>query len=321
MLGKSVEMESTRAAAIVRHTKVLAGKEDLYLQWRARLTGALHQREGFLRVESHPPQEDQPDWVSIERFASIESAKAWLCSDRRLELAEDIADLVDGPDSVNILFGDEQSRGTEVTAVITNDVRNGKEPEFHQWQRRIQTAQSQFAGYLGVNVQEPIPGVNPAWITLLRFDTADNLRGWLDSDVCQKLREESSGLLEQADYRVMRTSFSNWLPSQERAENPPAWKVNAIVLLVLYPVVMLTIVFLNPHVAGLGTGVVTFIGNVIGVAVTGFWLVPFAAGRLGTWLSPPPQRARRVTIVGAALMMLGYLVLIAVMSTIASLAA
>lgn len=314
-------MESTQATAIVRHTRVMPGKEDLYLQWRARLTRVLSAHDGFLRVEAHPPRGAQPDWVSIERFESLDSAKRWLRCDARLELAATIVDLVEGPDSVNILVGDAEDRGNDVTAVITNLVLAGKEVEFRRWQERIQTAQSQFVGYLGVTVQEPIPGVNPTWITLLRFDTADNLRAWLNSAVCENLRDESSGLLEQGDYRVTRTSFSSWLPSQERVANPPAWKVNAIVLLVLYPVVMLTIVFLNPHIAGLGTGVVTFIGNIIGVAATGFWLVPWAAGRLGTWLSPPPERSRRVTLVGTAFMLLGYLALIATMSTIVTLTA
>lgn len=303
-------------AAIVRHTCVRKGCEQEYGEWRSRITTALSGHPGFQRVEVYPPDEVQSDWVTIERYDSVADARAWLTSDTRAALADEVVGLVDGPDSVAIIV-DEGVPQRETTAVITDLVARGHEREFRDWVTRIQNAQSRYPGYLGVSVQEPIPGVNPAWVTLLRFDTAANLRGWLESDECEQFRQESQGFLEHGDYRVTRTSFRNWLPAVERAAEPSVWKVNAIVLLVLYPVVMLTIIFLNPRIAGLGVGPVTFIGNVIGVAATGFWLVPWAAGRLQTWLVPPPDRARRISLVGWLLMVLGYVVLVSVMSALA----
>ena len=87
-------------------------------------------------------------------------------------------------------------------------------------------------------------------------------------------------------------------------------------LLVLYPVVMLTIIFLNPRIAGLGVGPVTFIGNVIGVAATdsgwcrGQPVVPDV-------VVPPPTARARISPVGWLLMVLGYVVLVSVMSALA----
>lgn len=273
---------------------------------------------GFERVEVYPPDADQDDWVSIERFDSVESARAWLTSDARAGLVDEVVALVDGPDSVTIIADDAASHRRETTAVITDVVRPGSEGRFRDWLQRIQIAQSKYPGYLGVSVQEPIEGVNPAWVSLLRFDTAEHLRGWLESEECERFRAESEDMLDHGDYRVTRTSFTSWLPAQERAAEPSVWKVNAVVLLVLYPVVMLTIIFLNPRIAGLGVGPVTFIGNIIGVAATGFWLVPWAAGRLQTWLVPPPGRERQVTLVGSLLMLAGYAVLVVVMSLLAA---
>ena len=306
------------SATIVRHATVVPGKEDEFIAWRGKVLAELGHHDGFLTVETYPPNADQPDWVTVERFDSQDSAVAWLESPARAALLGQAHGLVEGIDSVNVIMGPAETRRRDVTAVITNRVQPGKEAEFQAWRAEIQDVQSTYPGYRGIDVQPPIEGVNPNWVTLLRFDSAENLRHWLDSEDCARLTAESEPLMASAEYRVSRTSFANWLPEEERVAEPPAWKVNAVVLLVLYPVVMLTIVFLNPHISGLGVGPVTFIGNIIGVAATGFWLVPWAAGRLKTWLVPPAERERQITLVGSLLMVVGYAVLVLVMSLVAA---
>lgn len=303
-------------AAIVRHTRVRPGCEEEYTAWRGRLTAALGRHPGFRHVEVHPPELTQPDWVTIEHFDSPEAARAWLRSPERTRLADQARPFIEGLDSITIVT-DDRDRRTDVTAVITSLVRPGRERQFRQWLNTIQNAQATYPGYRRVSVQAPIPDVNPAWVTLLHFDTAEHLLGWLNSDECTRLTKESHEFIEQGDYRVAPTGFANWLPPAERASNPPAWKINAIVLLTLYPLVMLTVLFLNPRISDLGVGPVTFIGNVIGVAGTGFWLVPWAARRLGWWLDPPADREPGLTIAGVIGMLVGYGLLIAALSALA----
>ncbi len=304
--------------AIVRHTNVRPGAEEDYALWRGRLLSAIHETAGFENLEVHPPHGSQSDWVTVERFESLESAQTWLASDRRLDLVAEVEHLTEGPDTVTLLSDDSPRPEAGVTAVITNRVRPGCQDEFRQWQRRIQAAQARYPGYIGVTVQPPIAEVNPDWVTLLRFDTEDHLRAWLGSADCARLHEESLPLMEHADYRVTGASFRNWLPAAEQAAEPPLWKVNAVVLLVLYPVVVLTLVFINPLIAGLGLAPVTFIDNVIGVAATGFLLVPWAARALTRWLAPPAADATRITWWGTAGMLVAYAVLIVLMTLVAT---
>lgn len=304
--------------AIVRHTNVRSGSEEGYALWRGRLLSAIHDSPGFETLEVHPPHGAQRDWVTIERFADLASARTWLGSERRLRLVDDVEPLVEGPDSVTLLSGEGDRPTAGVTAVITNSVKDGRAVEFRSWQQRIQATQARYPGYLGVTVQPPIPGVSREWVTLLRFDTGDNLRAWLESDDCARLTRESEELLEHADYRVAGASFRNWLPESERAAEPPLWKVNAIVLLVLYPVVVLTLVFVNPLIVDWGLAPVTFVDNVIGVAATGFLLVPWAAGLLSRWLTPQGPRARQVTVWGTVGMLAAYAVLIGAMTWVAT---
>jgi antibiotic biosynthesis monooxygenase (ABM) superfamily enzyme len=147
----------------------------------------------------------------------------------------------------------------------------------------------------------------------------------MSSPVCQQLTEESSSLVEKADYHVSRTSFVNLLDAAERDADPPVWKVNAVVLLTLYPVVVLTLLLLNPLLtkawtalslpSGLAFGLTVFLGNVIGVAATGFWLVPWAARLLDGWLV---SRDHRAAATGTVAMIAGYAGLIATMSFVAT---
>ncbi|MDQ1305197.1 MAG: uncharacterized protein QG671_1028 [Actinomycetota bacterium] len=311
-------MPEHKSASIVRHTRVRDDATDMYALWRARLTTQLGCQPGFQRLEVYPPDTSQPDWVTIERFDSIEHAQGWLRSDARAELSTEVSELVIGADTVTILLGDGPGQPRDVTAVITNRPKLGLEQDFREWQQRIQLVQSRYPGYRGVEVQPPIAGVTDDWITLLRFDTAENLRGWLESPECHTLRKESEPLLDVATYRVARTTFANWLPADEQAANPSPWKVNAIVLLVLYPVVMLEIAFLYPKLGFLDLGPMTFIGNALSVYLTGFFLVPWAARLLRRWLAPRGAESRALHVWGWVGMCVGYVALVAVMSLIAN---
>jgi hypothetical protein len=133
---------------------------------------------------------------------------------------------------------------------------------------------------------------------------------------CAALTAESQEFLEEGVVRVTRTSFSNFLGPEERAEQPSNWKVNAIVLLVLYPLVMAEIIFLYPHLP-LPLGPQTFIGNAVSVFITGFFFIPWAARGLNWWLAPSGPHKQRVSVLGWVAMFVGYGLLVLLMSWLA----
>jgi antibiotic biosynthesis monooxygenase (ABM) superfamily enzyme len=67
------------------------------------------------------------------------------------------------------------------------------------------------------------------------------------------------------------------------------WKTAALVLLTLFPVVMIELKFLNPHLRGLPPSVATFIGNAISVLLTTWPLMPLAIRAFRPWLFPEDQ--------------------------------
>jgi antibiotic biosynthesis monooxygenase (ABM) superfamily enzyme len=173
-----------------------------------------------------------------------------------------------------------------VTMVIVTEIKPGREAEYRAWSERIQKVQAKFPGYIGTFVQPP-QHKETGWTTVLRFDSAASLDRWLHSAERAAMIEESEDLTEGFRAQRVDTSFPGWVPNDPTTgKQPNIWKTGALVLLTLFPLVMLEIRFLNPHLRALNPAVSTFIGNIITVALTTWPLMPLAIWAFHAWLYP-----------------------------------
>jgi len=175
------------------------------------------------------------------------------------------------------------------------------EEAYRDWVDRIRQVEARFLGYQGLELQPPIPGLQDDWVSLLRFDTAEHLNAWLESDARRTALKEVEPFIDQRE-RQVATAFSGWFTFGDApGQVPPSWKQSMIVLLTLYPIVMLELLFLNPLTQPLGMAGATFIGNALSVAVTGFVLIPLAIRVFEWWLLPRPNDSPGVEITRNAL--------------------
>ncbi len=176
-----------------------------------------------------------------------------------------------------------------VSAVIATRVKAGCEDRYRVWEQRIAAAQAKAPGFQGYRFEPPMPGVQTDWVAILRFDCEANLEAWLNSPARGKLVEVSAPLTEEYRIRTVRGGFDQWFPDKPDAPQPPVWKQNMLVLLMLYPVVFLFGVLVqNPLLmdrAGLPFWLALFVGNVVSVILLN-WLVPFTGRRFEWWLQP-----------------------------------
>ena len=96
-----------------------------------------------------------------------------------------------------------------VTTTVTRRVKPGHEPFYEQFLSGIIAAASEYQGYLGVDVFRPRSASAGEYRIVYRFDTAEHLRHWLDS-------EEHAAWLDRAEPHVIgpvRTSFVTGLES------------------------------------------------------------------------------------------------------------
>ena len=131
---------------------------------------------------------------------------------------------------------------------------------------------------------------------------------WLASPERARLVRESEALVEGWSSRRLAQPFAGWFRAAAPSETPPDWKQAMVVLLVLFPIVMLELRLLAPLTRGLNAVAGTFFANAISVGLLTWPVMPIANRALDWWLRPSRLAARRITPLGAGLLIAVYLV-------------
>ena len=302
---------SDAAVTLVTQTRVREGMAEQFGQWQSTISAAVAEFPGFITQSVLPPNPPlQVDWVIQQRFANVDAASAWLRSKQRTRLVDAAQPMLAGHDDVHLVRDSTAGvRPAPVSAVISSRVKPGQEAAFRVWEQRIAAAQAKSPGFQGYRFEPPIPGVQDDWLAILRFDTEPNLQAWLDSPEREKLLGEAAPFLEEFHARVVRTGFEQWFPSAADGASAPAWKMNMLVLLLLYPIVFLFGAWVQTPLlmgkAGLPFWLALFIGNLVSVLLLN-WLVPWTSRGFGWWLAPARNAGGRTSLAGAGMIVLLY---------------
>jgi len=297
----------TGPVTIVTQTRVQAGREEEFARWQDEIARHVAGVSGFIKQTVMPPNPpSQVDWAILQLFSSSDAAVAWLHSEQRASLLQRGQPLLVGPDDIHIVS--DSGLGVlpaPVSAVISTRIKPGQAAAYRNWEQRIAAAQSKAPGFQGYRFEPPITGVQDDWLAILRFDNETHLQAWLDSPARQTLLKESEAFTEEVHARVVRTGFDQWFPmSNGAAGGPAAWKMNMIVLMLIYPIVFIfgktvqvPILMGQWHVP---FWLALFTGNVVSVLCLDR-LVPWSSRRLDWWLRPTGPDKSKATIAGAAL--------------------
>ena len=273
-------VRSSTSALVVR-----AGCEGAFADWQAAFARVVSGAPGFLSLEMTA---SGAGWTLVQRFQGDAALAGWRDSPVRLALVAELNSLREAGGDDPLAVDPEGSAC--VTEVITTLVAAGRLEAFLGWSERLQRRQGRFAGYLGTMVQAPVSAEVPYWTTLVRFATSGQLDAWMQSSDRAALLVENDGSLATWESRRPLSPFAGWFPAPKEAP-PPAWKQTMLVLLVLFPVVMLEIRFLNPFMTRLPSTVATFIGNALSVSLVAWPLMGVAVGFMGWWLTPAPGKS------------------------------
>ena len=135
-----------------------------------------------------------------------------------------------------------------VTVVISRRVKPGCEAAFERFISGITAAAMTFEGHLGTNVFRPNNSTEREYKIIFKFDRASNLRIWEQSE-CRRqwLARAESLRLEPARIRVI-TGLETWftLSSPKRVTPPPRYKMAAVTLITLFPLIQLAHLTIAP---------------------------------------------------------------------------
>ena len=124
--------------------------------------------------------------------------------------------------------------------------------------------------------------------TVYRFDTAEHLRAWLDSD-------EHAAWLERAEPHVvgpMRTSFvtglETWftLPGRPGTAPPPPYKMALLTWITIFPLITAIVVVIGPLIDTLPLALRLAITTAIAVPLMTWVVLPQVTRLLRGWLYP-----------------------------------
>jgi len=298
--------DDASTVTIITQTTVRPDATAAFEAWQTETNRIIAGFPGFLHQTMLPPSPSVQDyWVMMQRFTGSTAAIGWLNSPQRLERLTMVQPLLTGRADVRVVRGmADAPPSTPVSAIMSTRVKPGCELAYRTWEQKIAVAQTAARGLVGYRFEPPIPGVQADWLTILRFDTQENLQAWLDSPVRQAILAEAEPLTEGFDTRVTRSGFDQWFPvSAGTAGAAPVWKQNLVVLLMLFPVVFLFGHFIQgPLLQGrlhLPFAVALLIGNGVGIVLLN-WLVPWASSRFTWWLSPAPAPSSATPPAGAS---------------------
>ena len=315
----TVETQAPKVATAVTAVRVRPGEEGAFAGWLTRLNESVATFPGYISAIVMPPiPPSQSDWVMVQRFQTLDQLRGWLDSDARRSLLAESTSLLAGEGTTNVIEGSstELSPHEMVTEIITVSVKPGMEEEYHAWVDRIRQMEAKFPGYRGLQLQPPIPGIQDDWVSLLRFDSSEHLNAWLESDARRAALKEIEPFIDRSEQQVA-TAFSGWFTfGDTTSQVPPNLKQGMIVLLVLFPVVMLELLYLSPLLRSLNLAVATFVGNLLSVAALTWVLVPWANRAFDWWLRPMPDDSLRVEAAGIALMVGLYALSVAVFALV-----
>ncbi|MGW1888901.1 antibiotic biosynthesis monooxygenase [Streptomyces sp. NPDC002004] len=296
---------------MVTSQKVIHGCEEAYKRWQDQVNRAVQNFEGFEGTELYPPESEQDNqWVVVFRFSGVGELSTWLRSGTRRELLHEGRHLFEEDPSQEVLSGGQPAQEA-VTAVISHDVKPGRERDFVAWQDKTLKAQERYPGFMGSELFSPVEGIQDRWVVVFRFDTREHLDQWLKSDARRKLLDEGRDYFADYDMHEIASAFSGWFRFGEGQHGgvPANWKQAMSVLLALYPTVMVLNLTLGKGLtaAALPGYLALFISNVFSVSILTWFMMPLVVNRaLAFWLAPDRTRSRRVQLAGTAVVLACY---------------
>jgi uncharacterized protein len=173
-----------------------------------------------------------------------------------------------------------------VTTIVTRRVKAGHEASYEQFVEGIIAAASKYPGHLGVEVFRPQSATAGEYRIVYRFDNAEHLRVWLESD-------EHAAWLERAEPHAidpMRTRFvtglESWFTLPDRPGTPPPYKMALLTWLTIFPLITGIVAATGPLFEGLPVVLRLGVTTAVAVPVMTWVVMPRATRLLRGWLNP-----------------------------------
>lgn len=175
------------------------------------------------------------------------------------------------------------------TAVITHRVRNDKHADYEQWHKEIVPLCKASPGFLDWYIVRPIPRLSETFTIIIRFDTNEHLKEWMESQTRARMIEKVQPLLVTGDDFFVSSGLDFWFtPAGAKAKVPVRWKQYLVTWSAIYPLVLGVPLVVTPVLQRLrvpdNSLITTFVvtGIIVGLMVYG--IMPHYTRMIERWL-------------------------------------
>ncbi|KMO69709.1 antibiotic biosynthesis monooxygenase [Mycolicibacterium chubuense] len=294
-----------------------SGGDDVAFQrWSEELLASAGSATGHLSGCTSVRGEAAFEPAVAVTFAGESALHAWLDSSGRAEILREGRRRGFWAACTDLIL--DEGGGAAGVGVFRHAVAPGREEGFLTTQVRLSTVAATQPGYQGTVL---LPADRDGeWTSMVRFRTGAQLAQWIGSDergaALAPLRETLS-----RDFSAVSgtTPFGTTVRVQDgRTLMTPNWKSAMLVLAVLYPTVMLLSRFLGPAVDHVGAPpwLGLWIRQIVSVTAMQWWLMPAASRPFRRWLDPVDGAGARVSVAGAAAILVCYAVTLTLFATV-----
>ncbi|CAN5476481.1 antibiotic biosynthesis monooxygenase [soil metagenome] len=138
-----------------------------------------------------------------------------------------------------------ENQGASV--VITHHVMDGKQQAYENWLDEIGQFSKKSTGYIDLQIIYPILGLTYVYTVIIRFDTIDNLKNWMESSNRKKLIEKAAPLFAKNDQYRIKTGLDFLFTAEDEGNKVPVrWKQYLATWSAIYPLSILVPLCLLP---------------------------------------------------------------------------
>lgn len=131
-----------------------------------------------------------------------------------------------------------ENQGASV--VITHHILDGKEQEYEKWLDEIVPITKHSNGFIDLQMVRPIPHLTFVYTVIIRFDTIENLKLWMESEDRKILIQKANPLFRKNDNYQIKSGLDFLFNAEnEGTKVPVRWKQFLVTWSAIYPLSLL----------------------------------------------------------------------------------
>lgn len=130
-----------------------------------------------------------------------------------------------------------ETQGASV--VITHHVLEGKQAEYEKWLEQIAPLTKHSEGFIDHQIVRPIPHLTFIYTVIIRFDTIENLKKWMESDDRKRFIEKATPYFRKNDNYKIKSGLDFLFETESETKVPVRWKQYLVTWSAIYPLSLL----------------------------------------------------------------------------------